>query len=113
MTNTPTILIVEDDDNLRLTLSDILEGEDYQVYQAECIATAEQTIQKVSCQLVVLDLMLPDGDGYSFCKRLRERGNGTPVLMLTAFQHRSILGESENLTIPSVEGYFYPIIGIY
>jgi DNA-binding response OmpR family regulator len=84
MANTANLLIVEDDENLRLTLVDILEGEDYRVEPAATLADAEGLVRDQNFQLVILDLMLPDGDGYSFCKKLRENGHGTPVLMLTA-----------------------------
>jgi len=84
MSNQPQILVVEDDENLRLTLVDILDSEGYQVSQVANIADAFAVVQVNSFQLIVLDLMLPDGDGYSFCKHLRDKGNSTPVLMLTA-----------------------------
>ena len=84
MPNTVSILIVEDDENLRLTLADILEGEGYCVQQAGDLAQASQQLNQHNFQLVVLDLMLPDGDGYSFCLNLREQGSSMPVLMLTA-----------------------------
>ena len=84
MTNYHSILIVEDDENLRLTLADILEGEDFSVNQAANLNQAEQQISEQDFQLIILDLMLPDGDGYNFCKGLREQGSATPVLMLTA-----------------------------
>lgn len=79
-----TILIIEDDENLRLTLADILEGESYLVTQAQSLGEARAALEQQSFQLIILDLMLPDGDGYALCKLLREQGNATPVLMLTA-----------------------------
>ncbi len=82
MTDVATLLIVEDDDNLRLTLSDILQGEGYRVLSAATLAQAETLYSQAS--MIVLDLMLPDGDGYSWCQKLREREIYTPVLMLTA-----------------------------
>ena len=84
MSSQTHILIVEDDENLRLTLADILDGQGYQVSQVSTLADADNLVQENNLQLIILDLMLPDGDGYTFCKNLREKGNGTPVLMLTA-----------------------------
>lgn len=84
MTNSISILIIEDDENLRLTLADILEEESYLVEQAEDLSKGRQKLEEGSFQLIVLDLMLPDGDGYSFCRDVRQEGNSTPILMLTA-----------------------------
>jgi DNA-binding response OmpR family regulator len=84
MATPANILIVEDDENLRLTLVDILEGEDYRVKSAATLIDAEAIVLDQDFQLVILDLMLPDGDGYSFCKKLRESGHQMPILMLTA-----------------------------
>lgn len=77
------VLIVEDDENLRLTLSDILEDE-YEVTSADTIAAATTLITKQHFAIIILDLMLPDGDGYDFCRLLRDQDITTPVLMLTA-----------------------------
>jgi len=78
------ILIVEDDENLRLTLADILEGEGYSVRQAASLETAYKHVGEQQFLLIVLDLMLPDGDGYGFCKTIRDSGKSVPILMLTA-----------------------------
>ena len=77
------VLIVEDDENLRLTLRDILEDE-YVVSTAGTVANARDQINQYNFQLIVLDLMLPDGDGYQFCRELRGNNYHMPILMLTA-----------------------------
>jgi len=79
-----TILIVEDDENLRLALADNLDEEGYDVTTAASVAAAERALAGAGFDLIVLDIMLPDGDGYSLCERLRERGVESRVLMLTA-----------------------------
>jgi DNA-binding response OmpR family regulator len=78
------VLVVEDDSTLRLALTDNLEDEDYAVVAAPSLATARAAIAKQSFDVVVLDLMLPDGDGYTLCRELRKAGNTARVLMLTA-----------------------------
>ena len=83
-TGSPKILVGEDDDNLRVALADNLEDEGYVVLSAETIARARAILDTDQVDLVVLDLMLPDGDGYSLCRGLRERDVSLPVLMLTA-----------------------------
>ena len=78
------ILLVEDDENLRLTLADNLEEQGYAVTQAATVKAGWEALEAARFEVVVLDLMLPDGDGYALCRRLRGAGHGCRVLMLTA-----------------------------
>ena len=80
----PQILIVEDDSNLRLTLTDNLQDEGYEVHGAASAKEAQALLAQRSFDLLILDVMLPDGDGYSLCKQLRAQGVKSMVLMLTA-----------------------------
>ncbi|WNG48821.1 response regulator transcription factor [Archangium minus] len=86
MTHTPpAILLVEDDLNLRLALRDNLENQGgYTVEEATTVAEARAHLARRGFQLILLDVMLPDGDGYTLCRALRQEGVTTPVLMLTA-----------------------------
>jgi DNA-binding response OmpR family regulator len=79
-----SVLIVEDDDNLRLTLHDNLEREGHAVKSVATVADTWRALEAGAFEVVVLDLMLPDGDGYAVCKRLREQRLPVRVLMLTA-----------------------------
>ena len=78
------VLVVEDDANLRLTLEDNLEEQGYTVRTAATVKEAEAALAQDAFDVVVLDLMLPDGDGYAVCRGLRQRGLPSRVLMLTA-----------------------------
>jgi DNA-binding response OmpR family regulator len=81
---TPRILLVEDDESLRLVLADNLVSDGYHV---ECTGKGREALEKLAAatfDLVVLDLMLPDLDGYSVCRKIREGGRTPAVLMLTA-----------------------------
>lgn len=78
------LLLVEDDENLRITLADNLEEQGYTVTQAATVAAAWKALGAGRFDVLVLDLMLPDGDGYALCRKLREAGHGCRVLMLTA-----------------------------
>lgn len=78
------VLVVEDDSSLRLALTDNLEDEGYSVVAAATLSAARAAVTKQSFDVIVLDLMLPDGDGYSLCRELRKAGNMARVLMLTA-----------------------------
>jgi DNA-binding response OmpR family regulator len=78
------VLVVEDDTNLRLTLVDNLEEEGYAVRAASTLAEARAQWKATSFDVVVLDIMLPDGDGYTLCRQMRQAGTPSRVLMLTA-----------------------------
>jgi len=80
----PRVLLVEDNQGLRLTLSDRLGSEGYQVQTA---STGEEGLTRAAADafdLVILDVMLPHRNGFEVCREMRERGVQTPVLMLTA-----------------------------
>ena len=78
------ILVVEDDESLRLALEDNLEDEGYRVTTASDGASAQAALSSQPFDLVILDLMLPDTDGYQLCADTRASDNSVPVLMLTA-----------------------------
>lgn len=77
------ILIVEDDINLNQGLAYALEKEQYQVYSAGTLGEAREIYEKEPVDLVLLDVNLPDGEGFTFCRWMREQRD-TPVLFLTA-----------------------------
>ncbi len=76
------ILIIEDDADIRNILKIYLEGESYEVWEAENGAEAMKQLAKQP-DLVILDLMLPDIDGLSICKNIRQKYL-YPVIMVTA-----------------------------
>jgi DNA-binding response OmpR family regulator len=86
--NPPTaqarVLVVEDDPNLRLTLVDNLEEEGYAVQAASTLSEARAHWKATPFDVVVLDIMLPDGDGYALCREMRQAHTSSRVLMLTA-----------------------------
>lgn len=77
------ILIVEDNKELAGVLRDFLRAENYTVSVAENAEKALSLYQRYGARLVVLDIMLPDGDGFSICKKIREDSN-TPILIVSA-----------------------------
>lgn len=79
-----TILLVEDDPALALGLVDSLEFEGFAVIHAKTGAEAVEHAQARSPDCIILDLMLPDMNGYEICKRIREGDGVVPILMLTA-----------------------------
>jgi len=80
----PTILIVEDEADLANLLQVSLQKEGYkQIHTADTIAKAWTSFQQIQPDIVLLDVMLPDGEGYDLCRRIREVSH-IPVLFLSA-----------------------------
>lgn len=79
----PTILIVDDDGDLRHGVADYLSQHDYRVEVAADGAAMEAVLGRMSVDLIVLDVMLPGEDGLSICRRLAETG-GPAVIMVSA-----------------------------
>ena len=77
------ILVVDDEEMLRQMVRDILEKEGYTVLTAASCAQALETCRRETVDAVLLDVMLPDGDGFSLLRRLGETGD-LPVLFLSA-----------------------------
>ncbi len=80
----PRILLVEDDETLRIALEDNLREEGYDVASAATGREAARLAHEQAFDLAILDIMLPDTDGYSLSEALRNAGATRAVLMLTA-----------------------------
>ena len=78
------LLLVEDDENLREALTDNLVDEGYAVVAVGSLEEARAAHSARAADLVLLDLMLPDGDGYGFCEERRAADDDVLILMLTA-----------------------------
>ncbi len=78
------LLLLEDDEFLRDGLTEILTKEGYDLKTASCVAAAESLISANTFDLMIFDVMLPDGSGFELCGRVRLSGIDTPILFLTA-----------------------------
>jgi two-component system alkaline phosphatase synthesis response regulator PhoP len=81
---TKTILLVEDEPTIRTAVRDALRAKGYDVDDTVDGAEALRRCDLQDYDLIVLDVMLPGLDGFEVCKRLRAKGDRTPILMLTA-----------------------------
>jgi two-component system alkaline phosphatase synthesis response regulator PhoP len=79
-----SVLLVEDEPGLVMTLTDRLVAEGYDVENVGDFSAAVERGASGSHDLVLLDVMLPGGSGFDVCRTLRQRGVHTPILMLTA-----------------------------
>ncbi len=78
------ILVVEDDESLALVLADALERDGHRV---EVVGDGAKALTRALVgdhELIVLDLMLPNVDGYEICRRVRAEGRDTQILIVTA-----------------------------
>ncbi|MET0326542.1 MAG: response regulator transcription factor [Ilumatobacteraceae bacterium] len=78
------LLIVDDEENLRSMLGAALRHHGFEISSVGDGRSALDAIDELEPDLVLLDVMLPDLDGFEVCRRLRADGNRTPVLFLTA-----------------------------
>ncbi len=100
------ILVVDDDKNTRLFLRGVLEGAGYTVTEASDGADALALLERAHIDLAVLDIMMPNMDGYEFTRTLRQSDNNLPILMVSAKQlpvdkHKGFLvGTDDYITKP-------------
>jgi len=78
------VLVVEDDPDVRAALTRALSFEGYDVAVAEDGGRGLEAVRLDPPDVIVLDVMMPFVDGLETCRRLRARGDDTPILMLTA-----------------------------
>jgi DNA-binding response OmpR family regulator len=83
------ILLIEDNVGFAEGLRQNLEFEGYRVTIAANAAESASALSSEWPDLIILDIMLPDGNGYDVLRRIRERDSVTPVLMLTALSEES------------------------
>lgn len=80
------ILVVDDNKHTRRLFKAVLENENYTVFTAENGKDALRVMDEEHVDLVLLDIMMPEMDGYEFTKLLREENNNLPILMVSAKQ---------------------------
>lgn len=78
------ILMVEDDSTIAFAVKYAVEQEGFNLDIAENLENARKIVNSKEYALILLDVMLPDGNGYEFLKQLREHDEDTPVIFLTA-----------------------------
>jgi two-component system, cell cycle response regulator DivK len=106
-----TILYVEDNPENRLLVRRILMAEDFNVIEAESAATAMETIKGQIPDLILMDINMPEVDGYTLTSRLREnpRLNRVPIIALTA---NVMKGDRERTLEAGCDGYIQKPIDV-
>ena len=87
---TRTVLIIDDDDILRKTLAHGLRADGFHAILASSAQHGDQILKRITVDAIILDRMMAGTDGLTFLRELRQSGNQTPVIMLTA------MGGAEN-----------------
>jgi two-component system response regulator VicR len=101
----PTILFVEDDATIAMGVEYSLKQDGFQVSLSYRLEEARDLLKRSPFDLVLLDLGLPDGNGYELCKEVRAAGD-TPIIILTARDEEASivlgldLGADDYLTKP-------------
>jgi len=80
-----TVLYVEDDSYFLYVTCTVLSKHGYIVLTAENLAQARAHLEYHKPDAIILDILLPDGNGLDFLKEIRAQGNKTPVMLLTAW----------------------------
>lgn len=96
MAQRKTLLIVDDDEDLRGALAEQLESEDFTALQAPTAKEGVRLALEQRPDLVLLDVDLPDMNGREVCRQMRQGGVGAPIIMLTA-------ADSDSDTIAGLE----------
>mgnify|MGYP000076585515 CR=1 FL=1 len=88
-----TILVVDDVPSVRFIIRKVLANAGFSVIEADSCQTAEEQIHKNSIDLILLDVMLPDGSGYDLCKKikLKDEFKVIPVIFITGSEDSKAL----------------------
>ena len=78
------VLLVEDENDVRLLLKRVLSLEGFVVYEAENIKIASKLLENENIDLVLCDVKLPDGNGVEFISKIRKAHPYIEIIMLTA-----------------------------
>lgn len=106
-----TILYVEDNPENRMLVRRILMAEDFNVVEADSASKAFEAIDAMRPDLILMDINMPDVDGYTLTARLREnpRLNGVPIIALTA---NVMKGDRERTLEAGCDGYIQKPIDV-
>ena len=77
------ILIVDDSEHIRNLFKRVLSGKNFEVFTSEIAAKGLESFKENNPDLAILDMDLPDMDGKEFLKKIRERSDTVPIILLT------------------------------
>ena len=92
----PTILVIDNDPSTAAVFKRLLESKDYNVLTTNSSRESIDIVQRVMLDLIILDLLMPEMDGWQLCKAIREMTR-TPILIISAIESSEIITKTLNL----------------
>lgn len=92
----PTILVIDNDPSTSAVFKRLLETKDYNVLTSNSSRESIDIVQRVMLDLIILDLLMPEMDGWQLCKAIREMTR-TPILIISAIESSEIITKTLNL----------------
>jgi len=94
--NTPSILVIDNDSSTAAVFKKLLMSKDYHVLTTNSSKESLDIIQRIMLDLIILDLLMPEMDGWQLCKAIREMTR-TPILIISAIESSEIITKTLNL----------------
>lgn len=94
--NNPTILVIDNDPSTAAVFKKLLQSKDYNVLTTNSSKESLDIVQRVMLDLIILDLLMPEMDGWQLCTAIREMTR-TPILIISAIESSEIITKTLNL----------------
>jgi len=94
--NNPTILVIDNDPSTAAVFKKLLQSKDYHVLTTNSSKESLDIVQRVMLDLIILDLLMPEMDGWQLCTAIREMTR-TPILIISAIESSEIITKTLNL----------------
>ncbi len=94
--NTPSILVIDNDPSTIAVFKKLLMSKDYHVLTTNSSKESLDIVQRIMLDLIILDLLMPEMDGWQLCKAIREMTR-TPILIISAIESSEIITKTLNL----------------
>ena len=94
--NNPTILVIDNDPSTAAVFKKLLESKDYHVLTTNSSKESLDIVQRIMLDLIILDLLMPEMDGWQLCTAIREMSR-TPILIISAIESSEIITKTLNL----------------
>lgn len=94
--NNPTILVIDNDPSTAAVFKKLLMSKDYHVLTTNSSKESLDIVQRVMLDLIILDLLMPEMDGWQLCTAIREMTR-TPILIISAIESSEIITKTLNL----------------
>lgn len=92
----PTVLVIDNDPSTSAVFKRLLESQNYHVLTTNSSRESIDIVQRVMLDLIILDLLMPEMDGWQLCKAIREITR-TPILIISAIESSDIITKTLNL----------------